>query len=279
MAHKKHNEHAAPEIRNDVDCRAAKPKFKNGVWMPAKISDTTGGGLYLLVKPDPDKPGAPAPKLWQMAYRFHGRQKTYSIGAYGNDKDGGISLAAAREKRVIAKGLLAQDPPVDPSIEKQFERHRQAADRPSVRTSMVGLQRKRPKIKRGKLVVLRSVETNALHERWAGYLKDRFGKLYRKDIKRPDVLAFFRSMQTEGRLETRDRVRSIGEQVCDWADVEGDGYNPFRAVKKQLTVNVSTPRPGVTEAEDVVRLFRLIHQRREESHSVTWSVMHFGLMR
>ena len=145
---------------------------------------------------------------------------------------------------------------------------------------MVGLQRKRPKrSSAANLSVLRSVETNALHERWAGYLKDRFGKLYRKDIKRPDVLAFFRSMQTEGRLETRDRVRSIGEQVCDWADVEGDGYNPFRAVKKQLTVNVSTPRPGVTEAEDVVRLFRLIHQRREKSHSATSSVMHFGLMR
>jgi integrase len=90
-----------------------------------------------------------------------------------------------------------------------------------------------------------------------------FRQAYRKDIKRPDVLAFFRSMQAEGRLETRDRVRNIGEQVCDWADVEGDGYNPFRACKKQLTVNVSTPRPDVTEAEDVVRVFRLINQRRE----------------
>ena len=55
-------------------------------------------------------------------------------------------------------------------------------------------------------------------------------------------------MQNEGRLETRYGVRSIGEQVCDWADVEGDGHNPFRAIKKQLTVNVSTPRPGFTEA-------------------------------
>ena len=168
-----------------------------------------------------------------MAYRFHGRQKTYSIGAYGNDKDGGISLATARQKRDIAKGLLAQDPPVDPSIEKQFERHRQAAERPFGEDVDGWLaEKKTEKIKRGKLVVLRSVETNALHERWAGYLKDRFGKLYRKDIKRPDVLAFFRSMQTEGRLETRDRVRSIGEQVCDCADVEGDGYNPFRAVQE-----------------------------------------------
>jgi integrase len=264
MARKNHDEQAAPEIRNDVDCRAAKPKFQNGVWAPAKISDTTGGGLYLLVKPDPDNPGKAASKLWQMAYRFHGRQKTYSIGAYGNDKDGGVSLTTARQKRDAAKAKLAQDPPVDPSIEKQFERQRQAAERPFGEDIDGWLaEKKTEKIRRGKLVIVRSAETNALHERWAGYLKDRFGKLYRKDIKRPDVLAFFRSMQAEGRLETRDRVRNIGEQVCDWADVEGDGYNPFRACKKQLTVNVSTPRPGVTEAEDVVRVFRLINQRRE----------------
>ena len=79
------------------------------------------------------------------------------------------------------------------------------------------------KIKRGRLVTVRSPETIALLERWAGYLKDRFGKLYRQDIKRPNVLAYFRALQAEGRLETRDRVHSIGERVCDYADLEGDG--------------------------------------------------------
>ena len=126
-------------------------------------------------------------------------------------------------------------------------------------------EKKTEKIRRGRLVTVRSATTNVLHALWAGYLKDRFGKLYRKDIKLPDVLAYFRSMQNEGKLETRDRVRNIGEQVCDWADVEGDGYNPFRAIKKQLTINVSTPRPGFIEAEDVVRLFGLILQRQEDA--------------
>ncbi len=233
MARKKYDEDGVTEIRNDVDCRAAKPKFKNGTWTPAKISDTTGGGLYLLVKPDLDNAGKAAAKLWQMAYRFHGRQKTYSIGAYGNDNDGGVSLATARQKRDVAKAKLAQNPPVDPSIEKQFARHRQAAERPFGEDIDGWLaEKKSEKIRRGRLVTLRSANTNTLHALWADYLKDRFGKLYRKDIKRPDVLAFFRSMQAEGKLETRDRVRSIGEQVCDWADVEGDGYNPFRAIKK-----------------------------------------------
>ena len=109
---------------------------------------------------------------------------------------------------------------------------------------------------------MRSPTTIALHELWAGYLKTRFGKLDRKDIKRPDVVAYLRSMTT---LETRDRIRGIGEDVCTYADLEGDSYNPFRDCKKQLTVNVSTPRPGVTEAEDVVRLFKLINQRRENA--------------
>ena len=78
MPRKKADENVVTEIATDVDCRAAQPRFKNGVWMPVKISDVTGGGLCLLVRPDPDKPGAAAVKLWQMAYRFHGRQKTYS---------------------------------------------------------------------------------------------------------------------------------------------------------------------------------------------------------
>ena len=67
-----------------------------------------------------------------------------------------------------------------------------------------------------------------------GYIKNRFGKLCRQDIKRPDVLAFMRSYEAEGKLETRDRVRSICEQICEYADVEGDGYNRFRNLKGQI---------------------------------------------
>lgn len=86
---------------------------------------------------------------------------------------------------------------------------------------------------------MRSPETIALLERWAGYLKDRFGKLYRQDIKRPDVLAFFRAMQAEGRLETRDRVHSIGEQVCDYADLDGDGYSRRDPERIKLSTAIS----------------------------------------
>jgi hypothetical protein len=36
-----------------------------------------------------------------------------------------------------------------------------------------------------------------------------------------------RSCEADGKLETRDRVRSICEQICDYADAEGGGYNPL----------------------------------------------------
>jgi hypothetical protein len=61
---------------------------------------------------------------------------------------------------------------------------------------------------------------------------------------------------------TRDRVRSNGEKICDYADVEGGGYNPFHNLNGQMIANISTPRPGVTEPRDVTRVFKLISAPR-----------------
>jgi integrase len=69
--------------------RSLKPKAK-----PYKVFD--GEGLYIFVRPS----GA----LWQMAYRFAGRPKTLSFGAYPR-----VSLADARAKRDQAKGLLSEN--------------------------------------------------------------------------------------------------------------------------------------------------------------------------
>ena len=70
-------------------------------------------------------------------------------------------------------------------------------------------------------------------------------------------------MTTPG--NARPNTRHWRSTSATYADLESDSYNPFRDCKKQLTVNVSTPRPGVTEAEDVARIFRLISARRENA--------------
>ena len=150
---------ANPEqIRIDVDFRAARPRFDKGAWSPAKISDVTGGDLYLFVTPGDSRPGNGASKLWRMGYRFNSRQKTYSIGPYGNGKDGTFSLADARRERDKAKHLLKEGK--DPSTEKQLDKHRQAAARPFEQWADEWLAKKKvEKVKRGRIVAVRDPKT------------------------------------------------------------------------------------------------------------------------
>jgi integrase len=76
-----------------------------------------GDALFLLIKPN-------GSKLWQMCYRFAGKQKTYSIGVYGPPPKG-VSLAEARERCGEAHKSLRNG--IDPSANKQ-EKKRQVAE-------------------------------------------------------------------------------------------------------------------------------------------------------
>ena len=84
----------------DSAIRAAKPKPGQTI----KLSD--GGGLQLWVKPS-------GSKLWNLAYRFAGKQRKLAIGSYP-----GIGLKKARAKREEAKKLLASG--FDPSQQKRL---------------------------------------------------------------------------------------------------------------------------------------------------------------
>ena len=61
----------------DVTVRKAKATVR-----PRKLSD--GGGLHVLIQPT-------GGKLWRLAYRFAGKQKTLALGAYP-----AVSLEEAR---------------------------------------------------------------------------------------------------------------------------------------------------------------------------------------
>jgi hypothetical protein len=71
----------------DITVRNCRPASK-----PQKLCD--GGGLRLLVQPN-------GSKLWRLAYRFEGKQKTLALGIYPS-----ISLADARTGRDEAKKLF-----------------------------------------------------------------------------------------------------------------------------------------------------------------------------
>jgi len=85
----------------DVAVRNAKPSAK-----PRKLSD--GGGLHVLIQPT-------SSKLWRLAYRFAGKQKTLALGVYP-----AVSLEEARRHRDEAKKLLARS--IDPSVQRRADK-------------------------------------------------------------------------------------------------------------------------------------------------------------
>lgn len=85
---------------SDFAIRSAKPRTK-----PYKLADAAG--LYIYVQPS-------GSRLWRMAYRFNGKQKLLSFGAYP-----ALSLADARVRRETAKRHIANG--LDPAVQKRIE--------------------------------------------------------------------------------------------------------------------------------------------------------------
>jgi hypothetical protein len=67
-----------------------------------------GRGLYLLVEPN-------GSKLWRLKYRFAGKVRKLSLGAYPE-----VTLALARERQLEGRRLIDRD--VDPLEQKKQEK-------------------------------------------------------------------------------------------------------------------------------------------------------------
>lgn len=85
----------------DTAIKKAKPAEK-----PVKLSD--GKGLYLLLNPV-------GSKLWRWKYRFLGKEKVMSLGAYPD-----VSLAQARDGMAAARKLLASG--TDPMVQRASDK-------------------------------------------------------------------------------------------------------------------------------------------------------------
>lgn len=82
-------------------------KVKNAKPLDKEYKLTDGFGMFLRVT-------SKGSKYWQMAYRFDGKQKIFSIGVYP-----AVSLSDARQRRDEARRLLAQG--IDPNAKKHAE--------------------------------------------------------------------------------------------------------------------------------------------------------------
>ena len=98
-------------------------KAKNAKPLEKEYKLTDGFGMFLRVTPK-------GSKYWQMAYRFEGKQKLFSIGVYP-----AVSLSDARQRRDEARRLLAQG--IDPNAKKQAEVKELKAKRDKTRSFSV----------------------------------------------------------------------------------------------------------------------------------------------
>ncbi|MDE2012460.1 MAG: integrase arm-type DNA-binding domain-containing protein [Alphaproteobacteria bacterium] len=89
----------------DAKLRTLKPNRS-----PYKVSD--GEGLFVLVSPN-------GSKLWRLAYRFQGKQKSLALGAYP-----AVSLLGARRAKDAARDQLLAG--TDPAAERRSERHKRS---------------------------------------------------------------------------------------------------------------------------------------------------------
>ena len=204
---------------------------------PTKHSD--GGGLFLLVTPQ-------GSKLWRMAYRFGGKQKTSSFGAYPI-----ISLAEAREKRDTAKRLLANG--VDPSQQAKLEKIRQQAAGASTFDAVADEFLAKAE-REGK------AEATLTKKRWLlSFARRHFGNRPITEITALEILVPLREVESEGNYETARRLRATIGQVFRYAISTARAENdPTFGLRGALITPTVTHRAAITDREKFAGLVRAI---------------------
>ena len=177
---------------NDTRVRTTKPCQR-----PIKLSDS--GGLYLLIAPH-------GSKLWRLAYRFRGKQKTLAIGAYPT-----FTLKAARDKREEAKRLLANG--VDPSTERRLAKHITSTENTFKAVAEEVL---------AKLEKEGRADVTLTKKRWLlDFTYPAFGHRPIGEITAPEVLSVLRRVEARGRYETARRLRSTCGTIFRYAIATG----------------------------------------------------------
>lgn len=178
----------------DVACRNAK-----AVGRPLKISDS--GGLHLLVMPT-------GSRLWRLAYRFGGKQKTLAFGTFPE-----VGLRDARRLQDDAKALIANG--IDPGeAKKQSKRQTKLA----AANTFERLAREWFGSQRQKWV--RSY-SDRIWSRIEADILPTLGNRPINQIEPPELLEAIRSIERRGAIVLAKRMLQICGQIFRYAVASG----------------------------------------------------------
>jgi len=214
---------------------------------PYKKGDT--GGLFLLVSPN-------GGRWWRFKYRFGGKAKLLSLGVFPE-----VSLAEARERRDVARKLLAQGK--DPSAQRKQERH-EAAIRDANSFEAVALE---------------------WHGKWSQRVSDRYASKVMRRLERDlfpylgarpvseldpsEVLDALGRMETRGAHDLAHRVLAIASQVFRYAvTTRRCKSDPTRDLRGALTPHKARTQAAVKQ-EELPDLLREIERYPERGNRQT----------
>lgn len=218
----------------DPECRNTAPPTDK-----ARIRLADGGGLYLEIT----KAGG---RYWYWKYRFAGKEKRLSLGAYPD-----VKLKQVRNKRDSAKGLLQQG--VDPVIDRKV---RKLSKHTSVENAFEAVARE-------------WIEKYA--QSWApSHTKKVRGRLENDvfpwlgarscaEITAAELLMVLRRIEGRGAIETAHRTKQHCGQVFRYAIATGRAErDPSADLKGASTPKKPKHFATLTKPDDVGALLRAI---------------------
>lgn len=198
-----------------------------------KLSD--GEGLQLHVHPN-------GSRLWRLAYRFGGKQKTLALGRYPE-----TGLREARRKRSQAKALLAEGR--DPSAERSRGKATGAPTFGEVAREYVKMQRERG----------RAPKTLAKLECHVRQAEAAFGDKPVAEVKASDILALLRTVEGGGRHTTAAAIRSMCSRVFRLAvATDRAESDPAAALVDALVAPPKGGYPAIHDRKEIGGLLRAI---------------------
>jgi integrase len=220
----------------DVFVRNLKPSQ-----IPSKHTDS--GGLYLYVSPS-------GGKLWRMDYRFAGKRKTLSFGAYP-----AVPLKDARTKRDEAKEKLAKG--IDPGEQKKAAKIEAAAIAKDVALTFKVVADEWFKVK-----IEAYAASNIKKKQWLiGLLCSHMGDKPITKVVPADILAAIRPVEAAGHNVTAHKMAETAGQICRFARTCGHiVFNPADGLKEALKPIQTKHYACLTDPAKVGHLLRCIEE-------------------
>jgi integrase len=219
----------------DTKVRTVKPTEKS-----QKLFD--GWGLYLLVTPT-------GGKLWNLKYRFEGKEKKLSLGVYPD-----ISLAEARQRRDQARTLLANG--ADPGDTRKAQK---AAGVEETETFEVIAREWHAKFTPS----WAASHADKILRRFELYVFPWLGDRPIKSITAPELLGVLRRIEGKGTLDTAHRTKQTCGQVFRYAVATGRAErDPSGDLRGALPPTNGRHMATITDPKEITGLLRAIRDYR-----------------